>query len=682
MKDLEVPKIYTIKKTPKETLEKWFRLMTIGRAIDDKAPNYLKQAIGWSYHAPYAGHDGIQLAVGQFFEKKKDHLFLYYREMLTAMSAGLTAEEIILNGISKATDPSSGGRHMSNHFAKPEWNIHSVSSSTGNHTLHAVGVARAIKYYGEDAVSISGQGESSVSEGYVYEAINGADKEQLPVIFVVQDNGYGISVPKKDQTANRKVANNFSGFKNLRIIHCNGKDVFDSMNAMAEAKEYAIKESKPVLLQANCIRMHSHSNSDDHLLYRSQAERNYVQDYDPLAKFRRLLIRYNRFTEEELQAIEESTKQELKAAHKAALQAPDPDPKSIFDFVIPEPHIPGKYPDGLHNEQGDKKKFITALNETLKAEFRYNPDTFIWGQDMANKDKGGIFNVSKGMQQEFGNKRVFNAPIAEDFIVGTANGMSRYNEKIRVVVEGAEFADYFWPAMEQYVETSHEYWRSNGKFSPNVTIRLASGGYIGGGMYHSQTIEGSLVAIPGVRIVYPSFADDAAGLLRTSIRSRGMTLFLEPKALYQAPQAATVVPDDFEVPFGKARIRKEGTDMTIVTYGNTTHLSLEAAKKLEEEGVNIEVIDLRSLIPLDEEMILESVKKTNKVLVVHEDKVYGGFGGELSSIITEKAFEYLDAPVRRVGSTFTPIGFNRILERAILPNTERIYKAAKELSEY
>jgi len=250
------------------------------------------------------------------------------------------------------------------------------------------------------------------------------------------------------------------------------------------------------------------------------------------------------------------------------------------------------------------------------------------------------------------------------------------------VVEGAEFADYFWPAMEQYVETSHEYWRSNGKFSPNVTIRLASGGYIGGGMYHSQTIEGSLVAIPGVRIVYPSFADDAAGLLRTSMRSRGMTLFLEPKALYQAPQAATVVPDDFEVPFGKARIRKEGTDMTIVTYGNTTHLTLEAAKKLEEEGVNVEVIDLRSLIPLDEEMILESVKKTNKVLVVHEDKVHGGFGGELSSIITEKAFEYLDAPVRRVGSTFTPIGFNRILERAILPNTERIYKAAKELSEY
>ncbi|HSH19952.1 MAG TPA: thiamine pyrophosphate-dependent enzyme [Draconibacterium sp.] len=679
---MEIPKIYSIKKTDKETLKKWFHLMTLGRLIDDKAPNYLKQAIGWSYHAPYAGHDGIQLAVGQHFEKQKDHIFLYYREMLTAMSCGLTAEEIILNGISKATEPSGAGRHMSNHFAKPEWNIHTVSSSTGNHTLHAVGVARAIKYYGEKAVAISGQGESSVSEGYVYEAFNGADKEQLPVIFVIQDNGYGISVPKKDQTANRKVANNFIGFKNTRIIHCNGKDVFDSMNAMAEAKRFALEESKPVILQANCVRMHSHSNSDDHLLYRNQLERNYVQEYDPLAKFGRMLVRYKRFTEEELLEIEQTAKAELKVAHKAALSAPDPSPDSIFDFVFPEPYESQKYPDGLHNEDGEKKKLITGLNETLKAEFRHNPDTFIWGQDMANKDKGGIFNVSKGMQQEFGKKRVFNAPIAEDFIMGTANGMSRYNDKIRVVVEGAEFADYFWPAMEQYVDTSHDYWRSNGKFSPNIVIRLASGGYIGGGMYHSQNIEGSLAAIPGVRIVYPSYADDAAGLLRTAMRSRGLTMFMEPKALYQDPKAATVIPDDFEVPFGKARIRKEGSDLTILTYGNTTHLSMEAAEKIEKEGHSVEVIDLRSLIPLDEETILKSIQKTNKVLIVHEDKVFGGFGGELSAIITEKAFDMLDAPVRRVGSTFTPVGFNRILEKAILPNASRIYLAAKELIEY
>ena len=269
--ELEVPKKYHIKKTDKETLAKWFYLMTVGRAIDEKAPNYLKQAIGWSYHAPYAGHDGIQLAIGQVFDKETDHLFPYYRDMLTNLSAGLTAEELILNGISKATDVGSGGRHMSNHFAKPEWNIHNVSSCTGNHTLHAVGVGRAIRYYKHKGVSISSQGESSVSEGYVYEAINGASNEQLPVVFVFQDNGYGISVPKRDQTANRKVANNFSGFKNLRIIHCNGKDVFDSMNAMDEAKAWAMENQKPVIVQANCVRIHSHSNSDRHELYRNDS---------------------------------------------------------------------------------------------------------------------------------------------------------------------------------------------------------------------------------------------------------------------------------------------------------------------------------------------------------------------------------------------------------------------------
>jgi len=682
MKNTEIPEIYSIKKTPKETLAHWYRLMAVGRTIDEKAPNYLKQAIGWSYHGPYAGHDGIQLAIGQSFEKSKDHLFLYYRDMLSALSAGMTAEELILNGISKATDPGTGGRHMSNHFSKPEWNIHNVSSLTGNHTLHAVGVARAIKYYGEKAVSISSQGESSVSEGYVYEAINGATREKLPVIFVFQDNGYGISVPKKDQTANRKVANNFSGFKNLSIIHCNGKDVFDSMNAMAEARRVALEEGHPVIVQANCVRIHSHSNSDKHELYRNENERNYVQEYDPFAKFRRLLIRYNRFTEEEIREMDNAAALEIKQAHKAAMKAPDPDPATIHDFVVPEPHQPEKYPDGTHQESGEKKKLITALNETLKAEFRHNPDTFIWGQDMANKEKGGVFNVSKGLQKEFGKKRVFNAPIAEDFIVGTANGMSRYSEKIRIVIEGAEFADYFWPAMEQYVDSSHDYWRSNGKFTPNVTIRLASGGGTLAGDYHSQNIEGSLASIPGVRIVYPSFADDAAGLLRTAMRSRGMTMFMEPKALYQDPRAATVIPDDFEVPFGKARIRREGSDLTLITYGNTTHMSLDAAEQLAGEGFSVEVIDLRSLVPLDKETLIASVKKTNRVLVVHEDKVHGGFGGEVASILMEEAFEWLDAPVRRVGSTFTPVGFHRELEKAILPNTDKIYAAAKELLIY
>lgn len=680
---MTIEKKYNIKKTDKETLKKWYRLMILGRSLDDRAPNYLKQAIGWSYHAPYAGHDGIQLAIGQVFDKETDHLFPYYRDMLTNISAGLTAEEIIYNGISKDPDVAGGGRHMSNHFAKPEWNIHNVSSCTGNHALHATGVGRAINRYKGKGVAICSQGESSVSEGYVYEAINGASNEQLPVVFVFQDNGYGISVPKKDQTANRKVADNFAGFKHLRIIHCNGKDVFDSMNAMAEAREWAIENQKPVIVQANCVRIHSHSNSDRHELYRDDYELNYVLEYDPMAKYRRLLLRYERFTEKELEEIEKEVKAEVKDAHKKGLAAPDPTPESIHEFVLPEPYVSTKYPDGDHSYDGPKKKLIEGLNETLKEEFRKNPDTYIWGQDIANKDKGGIFNVTKGMQQEFGEGRVFNAPIAEDYIMGTANGMVRYNKKIRVIVEGAEFADYFWPAMEQFVETTHEYWRTKGQFSPNVTVRLASGGYIGGGLYHSQTTEGALTTFPGTRVVYPSFADDAAGLLRTSIKSEGMTLFLEPKALYNAPIAATPIPEDFEVPFGKARIRREGEHMTLITYGNTSHMCLEAASKLaEEDGVSVEVIDLRSLIPLDTETIIKSIKKTGKVLVVHEDKVFSGFGAEVAATIANDAFEYLDGPVRRIGSEFTPVGFNRILERAILPDMEKILKAAKELHKY
>ena len=409
-------KKYNIKNTDVVLLKKWYYLMTLGRALDEKAPAYLLQSLGWSFHAPYAGHDGIQLAIGQVFTKGEDFLFPYYRDMLTALSAGMTAEELILNGISKATDPGSGGRHMSNHFAKPEWHIENISSATGTHDLHAAGVARAMVYYDHKGVVITSHGESASSEGFVYEAVNGASLERLPVIFVWQDNGYGISVPKKDQTAARKVADNFSGFKNLKIIHCNGKDVFDSMNAMTEAREYALLNRNPVIVHANCVRIGSHSNSDKDTLYRDENELAYVKEADPLLKFRRMLLRYKRLTEEE---------------HK----------------------------DGTHREtEGEKKFFVTAINETLKAEFRHNPNTFIWGQDVANRDKGGVFNVTKGMQQEFGEARVFSAPIAEDYIVGTANGMSRFDPKIRVVIEGAEFADYFWPAVEQYVECTHEYY--------------------------------------------------------------------------------------------------------------------------------------------------------------------------------------------------------------------------------
>jgi 2-oxoisovalerate dehydrogenase E1 component len=656
--------------------------MHLARVLDDHAPNYLKQGLGWSYHAPCAGHDAIQLALGMTFRPGRDYLFPYYRDLATCVAAGLTPEEILLNGMSKATDVASGGRHMSNHFAKPEIGIQNVSSCVSNHAQHAAGLGRAIKTYGKDAIVFCSVGESSTSEGYFYEAVNGASREKLPVVFVVQDNGYGISVPKQDQTANDFASDNFRGMANVKIIHCDGLDVFDSFRAMREAVAWVRSGAGCAIVHAVVVRIHSHSNSDRHELYRSPEELAAAKAADPLPRFRRTLIESGAVTESELSAIEAQNQESYEEAADRAKTAPEPSPDSIYEYLEPEPWVSERWPDGVSDGSGEPLTLVQSINQTLKEEFRRNPHTYIWGQDVAYRDKGGVFNVTKGMQQEFGPQRVFNGPIAEDYILGTTDGFSRLDREIRVVVEGAEFADYFWPAAEQMVEMSHESWRTRGKFVPNVTIRIASGGYIGGGLYHSQNIEGWLTTLPGIRIVVPAFADDAAGLLRTAIRSRGITLYLEPKFLYNSPLARTNVPSEFAVPFGKARRRREGTDLTIAAYGTPVHFALEAAQALEKESKSVEVIDLRSLVPLDLEAIAASVRKTSRLLVAHEDKVHAGFGGEIASQIQETVFPWLDAPIGRVGSAFTPVGFNRILERAILPNTEKVLEAARRVLQY
>jgi 2-oxoisovalerate dehydrogenase E1 component len=665
----------------REELKKWYALMHLARVLDDRAPNYLKQGLGWSYHAPCAGHDAIQLALGMTFRPGRDYLFPYYRDLATCVAAGLTPEEILLNGMSKATDVASGGRHMSNHFAKPEIGIQNVSSCVSNHAQHAAGLARAIKTYGKDALVFCSVGESSTSEGYFFEAVNGASREKLPVVFVVQDNGYGISVPKHDQTANEYASDNFRGIANVKVILCDGLDVFDSFRAMREAVAFVRSGAGCAIVHAVCVRIHSHSNSDRQELYRTPEELASAQAADPLPRFRRAVAESG-VTEAELAAIEAQNLANYEESADRAKAAPDPKPESIFEFVSPEPWTPSKWPEGLPDGSGDPHTLVQAINQTLKEEFRRNPHTYIWGQDVAYRDKGGVFNVTKGMQQEFGPARVFNGPIAEDFITGTADGFSRLSDDIRVVVEGAEFADYFWPAAEQMIELSHESWRTRGKYVPNITIRIASGGYIGGGLYHSQNIEGWLTTLPGIRIVVPAFADDAAGLLRTAIRSRGVTLYLEPKFLYNNPMARANVPAEFAVPFGKARLRREGTDLTIAAYGTPVHFALEAAEALAKDGRSVEVLDLRSLVPLDLDAVVRSVRKTSRLLVAHEDKVHGGFGGEVASQVQEAAFPWLDAPVGRVGSTFTPVGFNRILERAILPSTEKVLEAARKVLAY
>lgn len=660
----------------------WYRLIHLGRLLDEKAKNYLRQAKGWSYHASHAGHDGIQVALGLAFRPNKDFLFPYYRDMLTCLAAGISPYEIILNGISKADDIASAGRHMSNHFAKISIGIWNVSSCTGNHAQHAAGLARAVKYYDADSIVFSSQGESSCSEGYVFEALNGASREHLPVIFVVQNNGYGISVPVSEQTANPIVSDNYRGLRGLTIINCDGTNPFDAASALKRATDAVHAGGGPVLVHAFCERINAHSNSDRHEAYRTAEELTEVRAFDPYERLRLHLLNVEDVEEVTLLAIEEENKAILQEAAERAEAAPEPDPSTATLFVMPEESK--IEPENLIAREGDVITMLTAINQTLKHEFRRNPNTFLWGQDVASKEKGGVFGVTKGMQQEFGPGRVFNGPLAEDYIVGTANGFARFREDIWVVIEAAQFADYVWPAMEQIVDTSHDYYRSNGQFVPNIVCRLSSGGYIGGGLYHSQNLEPVLSTLPGLRVITPAFADDAAGLLRHALRSRGITFFLEPKYLYNQTFAKSPDPgQDYEIPFGKARVRREGKDMTIVAYGTVVHWALRAATQLEEDhGIQAEVIDLRTVVPLDMETVAASVRKTSRAMVAHEDKVFSGFGGEVASQITEQCFDYLDAPILRVGSKFAPVPFSKILERAILPQVEDLYQKALTLAQY
>jgi len=665
----------------KKTILEFYRLIHLGRKLDDKAALYLKMAKGWSYHAPFGGHDGIQLALGKIFRPKKDYLFPYYRDMLTCLTAGITVEEIILNGLSKETDVAGGGRHMSNHFAKPELHIQNVSSCTGNHSQHAAGLARAIKKYGDDAIVYYSSGESACSEGYFWEALNCATLEKLPVIFVIQNNKYAISVPVYEQTANAKISDNYIGFKNLGIFNCNGRCPFNSYNTLLKAKEYVMSGKGPAMVHADCDRIGAHSNSDPHKLYRTDQEIEEANKRDPFLQFRYTLLDNLIATEDELDKIEEENLKIIKENADKAEKAPEADGSSWNKFILPKPYFDGKEQIPQYsNETTQKISLLEGINLTMKEEFRRNPNTFLWGQDVASKEKGGVFNVCKGMLQEFGNDRVFNAALAENNIVGTANGFCRYREDIWVVVEGAEFADYFWPAMDQLVECSHDYWRTKGQYSPNLVIRLASGGYIQGGLYHSQNLEGTFTTLPGLRIVTPAFADDAVGLMRNALRSRGVTMYLEPKFLYNYKHASTFKPDEnYIVPFGKARIRKEGNDISIIAYGTAVHNALKAASELEKEGISVEVLDLRSLIPYDKESIAKTVQKNNKVIVAHEDKKTGGFGGEIVSYISEELFKFLDAPIIRLASKDCPVGFAKNYENSILLNHYDIIEKVKYL---
>lgn len=663
----------------REELLNWYRLAYMARQMDDRASKYIRRSMGWSYHARCSGHEAIQVAMGLSFRENVDYLFPYYRDAATVLAAGMQPVELMLNGLMKDSDPCSGGRHMSNHFGKPSIGIQNVSSCTGNHTLHGVGLARAIKYYGTDRVVFTSQGESSTSEGYCYEAYNGACREKLPIVFVVQNNGYGISVPTHEQTSNERIGQNYIGLKNLHVAFCDGTDFFDSWRAMQEAVAYVKTGQGPAMVSAKCVRIGAHSNSDAQDLYRSKDEIEEAKKRDPVEKLRAHLLSERIISEDELNLFQSEIESTLDAAATQAENAAPPSPESVTDFSVLPAYCTSEQPSPA--PVSDKpEKLREAITRTLIEEFRHNEDTFLWGQDVASKSKGGVFNLTKGMLNEFGNKRVFNAPIAEDYIVGTANGMSRYDDKIRIVIEAAQFADYVWPAMEQIVELGHEYWRTKGQFAPNIVCRLASGGYITGGLYHSQNVEAIMSHLPGIRVVYPTFADDAAGLLRNAIRSKGLTFFLEPKYLYNRHEAkGPNLGDQHVIPFGVGKVRRSGDDLSIISYGNTVHHSMTVAENLAKEGHSVEVFDLRSIKPIDVDGICATTRRTGKVLVVHEDHEFNGIGSEVASIIADNCFMDLDAPIRRVAALDIPIGFSPVLEKETLPTVEKIEAAAREI---
>ncbi len=663
----------------KSTLRNMYRNMVLARFMDDKMLIMLKQGKSY-FHIGCSGHEAIQTAAGFSLQPGYDFAYPYYRDLAFVLQYGVTPEEVFLNFLAKEDDPSSGGRQMPNHYGHKKLRIVSQSSPTGTQYLQAVGTAMAAKKQGKDEMVYVSSGEGTTSQGDFHEAINWASRERLPVIFVIQNNKYAISVHVSEQIAGRSVYRFTAGYQGLTRFKVDGTDFFESYRVMKQAVEKIRQGEGPVLVEAETVRLLAHSSSDSQIKYRSKKELEEDQKNDPIPKFENRLLEAELFTVEELQQLRQEIKQEVDAAAERALQHPDPDPQTLYHFL----YAPEEENEALDFEkstpQGGKVVMVDAINHALKEEMARNDKMYVFGEDVADK-KGGVFTATSGLSTQFGKERCFNAPLAESSIIGVAIGMAVYG--LRPVVE-IQFGDYIWTAMMQIRnELATMRWRAYNYWSAPVVVRVPVGGYIHGGLCHSQNIEGFFAHLPGIKIAYPSNAADAKGLLKTAIRSGDPVLFLEHKGLYRQSYAAAPEPDeDYLLPFGKAAIKREGDDLTIVTWGALVHKSLEAARLLEKEGLQIEVIDIRTINPLDMEMIVNSVKKTSKVLIVHEDTRFHGFGAEIAAQIAEQAFEFLDGPVRRVAGADTPVPFSSVLEKAALPQTEDIVKAARELLAY
>jgi 2-oxoisovalerate dehydrogenase E1 component len=670
--------------------------MYLSRRIDDREI-LLKRQNRIFFQISGAGHEAIGAAAGMAFRPGHDWFCLYYRDRALSLALGMTAEQMLLGSVGAAADPSSGGRQMPSHWADPELHIVSGSSPTGTQFLHAVGCAGAVRRFepGSDAITLVTTGDGATSEGEFWESLNIACIEKLAIVYVVEDNGYAISVPVECQTAGGDVSKLVSGFPGLRVFNCDGTDFPATYATMAEAVEHCRREQSPVLVRATCTRPYSHSLSDDEKLYKTAAERRGEAERDCIVRFPEWLVANGLLDRHAIERITHEVDLEVQQATDRALKA-DPPPKgSALTYLYSDKVDPtAKEFDVAPQFSGEPRTMVDEINLTLHEEMRRNSRIVVFGEDVADcsregnlvevKGKGGVFKATQGLQQKFGTDRCFNSPIAEASIVGRAIGMAACGAKPVVEIQ---FFDYIWPAMMQIRdELATMRWRSNNAFGTPVVIRVAIGGYLNGGaIYHSQNGEVLFTHIPGLRVLYPSNALDACGLLRTAIRCDDPVLFLEHKRLYREPYNRTPHPGpDYTIPFGKARIVKPGTHLTIVTYGALVQKSMQAVVELEKKNPErtIEVIDLRSLAPYDWEAIRASVEKTSRLLMVHEDVISFGYGAEIVARVSSELFEYLDAPVGRVAALDTWVGYHPQLEYEILPQVEDIAAEASRILAY
>jgi 2-oxoisovalerate dehydrogenase E1 component len=658
------------------------KMMIRSRIIDNKAMRLLKQGKTF-FHIAAEGHEAVQMAIGLHLDPKKDWLFPYYRDLGTVLMAGLTPEEVFLGTFAKATDPASGGRQLPVHWGMINAQIPSQSSPTGSQFLQAVGTALASRRKGIKNVSYVSSGEGTTSQGEFHEAVNWASREKLPVLFVIQNNRYAISVPVEHQTAGKdgSVAEMMGGFYSLYRRRIDGTDFFESYSELKEAIDHIKSGKGPALIEANVVRLQSHSSSDDQRKYRDHSELEKDKQDDPIEKFVTRLKKEGVLNDNDYQKIRKEINEEIDEAADRAFKAADPDPKDAARYVYDESGLKESLDYEKNSPTGEKIVMVDAINHGLHEEMKKNKDMYIFGEDIADM-KGGVFTATKGLSTNFGDERVFNSPLAEASILGVANGMALAG--LKPVVE-IQFGDYIWPAfMQMKNETASMRYRSNNAWSTAVVVRVAVGGYIHGGLCHSQNIESIYAHVPGIYIAYPSNAADAKGLLKTACRINDPVLFCEHKGLYRQSSAISPEPgDDYLLPFGKAKVVKEGNDITVVSYGVSMWDSVLAAKKLEEEfGYSVEVIDIRTIIPLDEETIFRSVKKTNKAIVIHEDTFTGGFGAEIAARVADNCFQYLDGPVKRIAAKDTHIPYAPILENAVLPSRQQIYTGIKDLIEF